>query len=244
MSDTKVNDPAMNPADNTKQVISEEQGIQKEWYRQARKETLETLPAFLNHLLTDYQHDYGTICHALAAGATAAAWAMNSAPQGGITGFQGGAVMWQFIREWNYSSNQSGLSIVDYDKLIYPQYADKFEKTISPEIWAKVQELAQKSISDHQASLDKYLVDRLEYDAELAAFTGKYPDYPDRKEHYDRLGAGTGEEWAQEKLKEDSGFEFAPREPFKPTVAGTVMVHWQLIVQGIPPFGFQIREDS
>src|SRR5690349_20327046 len=80
--------------DSTKAVgktpITEESGEHKQWYVDAHapEMTLETLPEFLRHLTEDYHHDYGTICHALAAGAIATAYAMDRSPQGGITGFQ------------------------------------------------------------------------------------------------------------------------------------------------------------
>jgi len=71
-----------------RKLIREEDGIQKEWYEEARKMTVEQLPMFLKKLVEDYQHDYGTICHAVAAGALSAAHAVNHSPTGGITGFQ------------------------------------------------------------------------------------------------------------------------------------------------------------
>ena len=42
-------------------AITEEMHLEKEWFANAKKQTLETLPAFMNHVLNDYCHDYGTI---------------------------------------------------------------------------------------------------------------------------------------------------------------------------------------
>lgn len=123
-------------------VITEEDGVQKEWYEQANKQTLETLPAFLNHLLNDYQHDYGTICHAITAGGIATMYAMNQHDQGGITGFQAGAIMWEFITNWNHSGNKTGMKLIDYDDLLYPQYEQKVDKIIPKATWDKLQEEA------------------------------------------------------------------------------------------------------
>jgi len=108
--------------------ITEKQGVHKQWYVDARSQTVDTLPDFINGLMTEYGHDYGTICHAVAASAIAAANAVNNHKKGGITGFQAGAVMWEFIRHWNYESNKVGLRIVDYDNLLYPQYEDEINK--------------------------------------------------------------------------------------------------------------------
>ena len=96
---------------------------EKEWFKQAKKQTIETLPEFMNHIMNDYCHDYGTVCHAVAACAMAAVYAANHHPSGGITGFQAGFVMWDIIRQTNYPSNKCGMKLIDYDNMLYPQYA-------------------------------------------------------------------------------------------------------------------------
>lgn len=132
----------------TPQKITEEQKVHPAWYEEARQQTVETLPAFIKKLSEDYEHDYGTICHAIAAGAIGAAWAVDRSPHGGITGFQAGAIMWEFILHWNYNGNRCGLRLLDYDKLLYPQYADMFEKTISQETMDKLQAEAKSILTD------------------------------------------------------------------------------------------------
>ncbi len=112
--------------------ITEEMQLEKEWFKEAKKQTLDSLPEFLRKLSSDYQHDYGTIVHAISAAALGAAWAMNSCPEGGITGFQAGFVMWDFIREWQ--ERDGHLRLINFNDMLYPQYQDKFEKTISSEI--------------------------------------------------------------------------------------------------------------
>lgn len=90
-----------------KRVITEKDNkdIIDGWFKAAKEQTLETLPSFMNHILNDYTHDYGTICHALTACAIGAAYAGDKSKQGGITGFQAGCIMWDFIRHWNHESN-------------------------------------------------------------------------------------------------------------------------------------------
>src|SRR6266550_4316712 len=56
--------------------ITESMHVHEAWYDEAQKMTAEQLPAFIQHLLTDYDHDYGTICHAVAAAAIAGAQAI------------------------------------------------------------------------------------------------------------------------------------------------------------------------
>ena len=40
--------------------ISEEQNLKKIWFEEAKEQTIETLPMFINHIMNDYDHDYGT----------------------------------------------------------------------------------------------------------------------------------------------------------------------------------------
>jgi len=83
--------------------------IKAQWQKKAKEATVETLPQFLKELTEDYEHDYGTIVHATTEAAIAACHAVDASPQGGITGFQAGCIMWQFISEWNYSHNKTAL---------------------------------------------------------------------------------------------------------------------------------------
>jgi len=139
-----------------------------EWYREARTiDSPEALRQFAEHLVTAYRHDYGTICHAIAAAALAGAYAVENSPTGGITGFQSGAVMWQFIQEWTQEPGPKRL--VKYADLLYPQsvarlvslsrstsdwlQAQAQEKLdtadvarVHPDVWAHWQQLAEGHI--------------------------------------------------------------------------------------------------
>jgi hypothetical protein len=132
------------------QAITEEMGVHKEWYAEARAMTPERLPAFIEKLTSAYQHDYGTICHAASAAAIAAAWAVDKSPQGGITGFQAGAIMWGFISHW-MSYEGKPMRLVNYDDMLYPQNGHKFDRVISKETHSYLAEQAKKRLaeSDH-----------------------------------------------------------------------------------------------
>ncbi len=143
--------------------------IIEQWYKDASSQILETLPQFMNHVLNDYRHDYGTICKAIGACAIAAAWAANASPQGGITGFQAGAVMWEFIRNWNYRRNKCGLKIVDIDDMLYPQYGAKFDKTITKRVMENLVKEAKLRLADIKED---------------------YPLHPEVKAHWQRIAAG------------------------------------------------------
>lgn len=128
-----------------KQQIDESMHLEKEWFEQAGEvKTIEELETFVNHILNDYEHDYGTACHAVAACALAGAW--FGCHKEGLTGFQAGFVMWDFIKGWIKSSNTCGMKLVDYDDMLYPQYEYKFEKTISQDTWNHLQEEAKRQL--------------------------------------------------------------------------------------------------
>lgn len=218
--------------------------IKEMWNKRAKETTLEDLPGFLNELTGNYKHDYGTICHAIAAAAIASASAVDKSEQGGITGFQAGAVMWEFIRAWNYSHNKTGLSLVNYDDFLYPQYEDRFDKTILPSVWKNVKEEALKNIEEADAEYVKYVNSLEQYEKDTAAFVLKYPDHPDNKEHYDVLFTGSIDEIDIQNSKIESGFEFYPKKPYLPiSKTDDVYIHWESIVNDIVPFGFKVSCD-
>lgn len=114
-------------------------------WSEAGAQTPETLTAFMAKLHTDYQHDYGTVCQAVAMAAVGAAWAYDRGPGGGITVFQSGAVMWEFIRHW--SGRKGAMRLVSYDDMLYPQYDHKFAKVLDPSTWAYLQNAAAEKLA-------------------------------------------------------------------------------------------------
>lgn len=121
---------------------------EKRLYEEAMEQKPETLGDFVMKAMCDYPHDYGSVCVAVAACALAAVYAANSLPQGGITSYQAGFVMWEFIRQLNYRGNKCGLRMIDYDNMLLPQYADKYEKTISSDTWKLLQEEAKRNLEE------------------------------------------------------------------------------------------------
>lgn len=129
-------------------ITEKDKAIIEEWYKEAKKQTIDTLPQFMKHVLGDYDHDYGTIVKAIGACAIAAAWSGNAHPNGGITGFQAGAVMWEFIRNWNHDDNKCGMRLMDYDDMLYPQYEYRFDKVISPRLMENLADEAKRRLSE------------------------------------------------------------------------------------------------
>lgn len=142
-----------------KQIATEDMHLEKEWFEQAGRQTMDTLPEFMNHVMNDYCHDYGTVCHAIAACALAAACAANEMDGacGGITGFQAGFVMWDFIKQWQYPNAKTGMKIVNFDDMLYPQYDFKFQKTIGRKTWDALQREAEKNLSERGYAADAVL---------------------------------------------------------------------------------------
>ena len=128
--------------------ITEEQHLEKDWYKEAKEQTLETLPKFINHLMNDYEHDYGTVCKAISACMLATMSACDKEPQGGITGFQASCIMWELIPKMTLMDMSAGATILTYSDMLYPQYKEKFDKTISRSCFKRLQRLAKKHLKD------------------------------------------------------------------------------------------------
>jgi len=134
-----------------RQRITEEMHLEKEWFEQTSKiKTIDQLTDFINHVINDYDHDYGTACHAIGAATAAAAW--YGANVEGITGFQASFAMWDFIKNWIKNNNECGLKLIDYDDFLYPQYQYKFEKTISQDVWLRIREQAKKNLESNESA--------------------------------------------------------------------------------------------
>ena len=131
----------------SRKPITEDMRLQDEWYKRAYNMKPDDFPDFFRELTEDYEHDYGTVCHAMAAIGLAAMWAFNNSEgaRGGITGFQAGCVMWEVIRHMNYEDNKCGLRLLNMDDLLYPQYEHKF-CSISSNTWEAVKKEAQKRL--------------------------------------------------------------------------------------------------
>jgi len=121
--------------------ITEDDHEHDKWYEEAEKMTPENLPAFVQKLLGEYRHSYGTICHAVAAAGLAGAHAIDNSKQGGITYFQAGCILWEFVIRWMRWQDKP-MRLVDMDDLLYPQYKSKFT-TISKKTWEDVQRKAR-----------------------------------------------------------------------------------------------------
>lgn len=122
----------------------------KEQLEKERKDikSFDDLVAFLQRVKDNCNTGYGTAPRSIAQAALAVAWYLAS--DFGITGFQAGFVMWDFIRDWRYSDNECGMKIVNYDDMLYPQSDYKFDKTISKDTFDALQKKARKNLEESE----------------------------------------------------------------------------------------------
>ena len=91
---------------------------------------------------------YGEAPRAIAQAALATA--RYFAKEFGITSFQAGCTMWDFVKDWSYSGNTCGLKILDYDDMLFPQYEHKYQKTIKPWVWEALQKQAKENLEERE----------------------------------------------------------------------------------------------
>lgn len=132
-------------------AITEEQGIHKNFYKQAKElRSIGQLAEFLEEITTKYHHDYGTIVHAIAAAAVGAANVVNRSEVGGITGFQASCVEWSFIRHYGVHSEDELLTMIDLGRLLYPQYDDRMPRTISRDTFEEIMKRAKEKLAEEE----------------------------------------------------------------------------------------------
>lgn len=90
--------------------------------------------------------DYGTVTYAMAACALAATTVFDNGPNGGITGFQAGFVMWAFIQR--FTMEDGPMTLIKWRNMIYPQYQDKFAnpKEIDRDLYEEIVDHARQTL--------------------------------------------------------------------------------------------------
>jgi hypothetical protein len=130
---------------------AKDKALLAEWMVEAHKQTPKTIGRFVRKLVGRYKHDYGTIIYAVTAAAIGAANAVNHSDQGGITGFQAGAIMWTFIDEWMHEKGKP-LQMIHYENMLYPQYREQFEKRVSFQTGEWIVKQARANLKSMKAS--------------------------------------------------------------------------------------------
>lgn len=119
--------------------------LKEEWNCKAFKiHTIDDFVEFYHELFDNYNHNYSTSVDVASCLAMAAANLV--AKEQGMTGFQMSCVMWDYIRNMHYRNNKAGMKLLDYDKMLYPQYEYVFEKTIDYDTWDALQKEAKENL--------------------------------------------------------------------------------------------------
>jgi hypothetical protein len=127
------------------QAITEQNvDIIKSWFDPLPEDM--TIQQFMQKLNDEYEHDYGTIIHAMTAVAYQAARAFDKMPQGGITGFQASGVMWEFIKRWMHYDG--AMRLLRFTDMLYPQNSEKFQKVIPKESFVWLQGEAREKLEE------------------------------------------------------------------------------------------------
>ena len=124
-----------------------EQEFKEQAYEIAKSvNTTDELAEFIN-FISNTPLDYETVVYAQCAAMLAAQHVMNEGEQGGITGFQAGFIGWEMVKQF-MSVGDCGLTLIDWENMLFPQYKERFEKTISREIFKGLQKKARKSLAE------------------------------------------------------------------------------------------------
>lgn len=123
-----------------------EQGFKEQAYEIAKSvNTTNELAEFVK-FISNTPLDYGTAVYAQCAAMLAAQHVMDMSEQGGITGFQAGFIGWEMVKKF-MSVGDCGLSLRDWENMLYPQYEEKFEKTIPRKIFEGLQKKAKEILA-------------------------------------------------------------------------------------------------
>ena len=111
-------------------------------------ETRKDLDKLLKEVIADKDLDYGKTVYAISSCMMAT---LNYVDRnlGGISGFQAGCIGWEMVKKYLVPSNKTSLKIIDYDKMLYPQYEYEFvDKEIPKELWTQLQKEANRMLAE------------------------------------------------------------------------------------------------
>jgi hypothetical protein len=123
--------------------------------------TEDELAALVRDVLAEPQ-DYGTCVYSTAA--CALAGATLASKKLGITGFQAGCVMWEFVQRWLHIEGPARL--VRYHDMLYPQNAEKFVREIDSETAEYLKTEARKVLAGDAEFMHPAVKEHLERVAE------------------------------------------------------------------------------
>lgn len=108
--------------------------------------SLEDLMHYISDIEENYTLGYGAVPRAIAQAMLATG--LYLANKNGLSGFQANCVLMDIFTGWNHMSNKCGLKVIDYDRMLYPNCEDEFDKTIPQPIFEALQKEAQNWLND------------------------------------------------------------------------------------------------
>ncbi len=147
---------------------SEEFKLEKRVWLERASTSPESFEEFANFIMRR-PHDCGTIVWACLAAMGKAFNIINNHPvDGGITGFQAGALQWMVLRHIFHKNSSTGYQLADYDWLLNPDNEEHFT-TVPANIWKLVVEEAKKRLELHETGEELAPVSLREHWANIVA---------------------------------------------------------------------------
>ena len=122
------------------------------WYKEAKHVSKEDLGDFIDKMMSE-EHDYESYVHAIAACCVATMQACGTE----LTGYQASWIPLLFHLEVIGSGSISGIKILNYDDMLYPQNEDKFKVIISKKVMESLKEEAKRKLEEHADHMNRYV---------------------------------------------------------------------------------------
>lgn len=123
-------------------------------------ESIEELTELIKEVESDFNNGYGIVPRAI--GSVCAVVGNYLSYKMGITGFQAGCAMFDFITGYLITNNKCGLKLIDFDEMLYPQYEYKFDKKLKKSTWELMQKRAKELLEEEKDFLHPAVKDHWE----------------------------------------------------------------------------------
>lgn len=126
--------------------MMKENEFREKFYKKAEDvKSMDGLKILFDEIMSE-ELDYGTVVLAGSAMMIASFNVVNRSNQGGMTGFQASFVAHEMIKQ--FMNILPPYQVLDFNKMLFPQYRDDFENTISYDTWDHLQTKAKEYIAN------------------------------------------------------------------------------------------------
>lgn len=108
--------------------------------------TFDNMMDIVEKYFHEYEKDYNSVVEIAEACCEAMAWACSK--RLGLTGFQASCVGLRFLQRFNGFGENVGFKVLDYDAMLYPQNADRFEPCINRSMFEVMQNQAIANLNE------------------------------------------------------------------------------------------------